>query len=244
MGALALLLRKRSAKADTARRSLWLCAAGGAMLVCGPLVFLFARGSTEGLMLALALTPVVVGVAVRENDAALAGRLWPGLAGVAGLLLVLSQPSLSSPATDALLMLAPLLTGCGAALLEREIENADRSMLPAALFGAAAVLASAALLHHAAPTGALFGLASGLDGLEALLTLLALTRLGSMRWSAQFALVPLLVLLEGLALLRTRPAPRAVVGLLLLAVASFALLTPAAEEPQPSVVANPTRDAP
>ena len=69
--------------------------------------------------MALALTPVVIAVseaATRHSRETLAGRLWPGLAAIAGLLLLLIQPSLSNPAVDLVLVLTPLLTGCGAVL--------------------------------------------------------------------------------------------------------------------------------
>jgi hypothetical protein len=74
------------------------------------------------------------------------------------------------------------------------------------------------------------GLAAGFDALEALLALIALGRLSSTRWSAQFAIVPLLVLLEGVALMPSSIPARMIVGLLLLAFAAVALLIPPTEE--------------
>jgi hypothetical protein len=74
------------------------------------------------------------------------------------------------------------------------------------------------------------GLAAGLDAAEALLSLLTLSRLSATRWSAQFALAPLLTLLEGIAFMRSWVPARMVIGLLLLAAASIALLAPPSEE--------------
>jgi hypothetical protein len=69
-------------------------------------------------MIALALTPVVVALAGRVES--VAGRIWPGLAAVAGLMLVVAQPSLGDARSDVALCLMPVLTGCGAALLSSE----------------------------------------------------------------------------------------------------------------------------
>jgi threonine/homoserine efflux transporter RhtA len=74
------------------------------------------------------------------------------------------------------------------------------------------------------------GLAAGVDALEALLALIALGRLSATRWSAQFAIVPLLVLLEGVVFMSSSISARMIVGLLLLAVAAVALLIPPSEE--------------
>jgi len=74
------------------------------------------------------------------------------------------------------------------------------------------------------------GLAAGFDALEALLALIALSQLSATRWSAQFAIVPLIVLLEGVAEMSARVPARMLVGLLLLAFAAVALLVPPAEE--------------
>ena len=74
------------------------------------------------------------------------------------------------------------------------------------------------------------GLAAGSDAVEALLALIALGRLSATRWSAQFAIVPLIVLLEGVLMVPASVPGRMIVGLLLLAVAAVALLIPPSEE--------------
>ena len=218
------------------RSQLLRSALGGAMLITGPLIaLLYARAiPAASLTMALALTPVVVAVceaATRNTSQTLAGRLWPGLATIAGLLLLLTQPSLSNPGEDLVLALTPLLTGCGAVLFCSARKSIWR--LPAALLGACAVLGLGAAINLVAHTGGwpdMAGLAAGFDALEALLALIALGRLSSTRWSAQFAIVPLLVLLEGVALMPSSIPARMIVGLLLLAFAAVALLIPPSEE--------------
>lgn len=231
------------------RRDLGRAALGGALLIAGPLIGPLRAGgvSAAGLTIALALTPVVLAVAeaaMRGGGEGLAGRLWPGLATVAGLLLVLPQPSLGSPMTDALLILAPVLTGIGAALFCTAEESAWR--LPAALAGAAVVfgLGALAMLGRGMAWPPLPGLATGMDALEAVLAVVALGRLAAARWSAQFALVPLVVLVEGLALMRSWVPGRVVGGLVLLALASLAMLLPPAETDEPRLAVGELRERP
>jgi hypothetical protein len=206
------------------------------MVLAGPLIVLLRPGAVpvESLTMALALTPVVLAVAetaVHHTQSALAGRLWPGLAAIAGLLLLLAQPSLANPAADFLLVLAPLLSGCGAVLFCSTRATAWR--LPAALLGGCAVLALGAAVNHLTHAGGwpdMPGVAAGLDAAEALLSLLTLSRVSAVRWSAQFALAPLLTLLEGIAITHSWIPARMILGLLLLAAASVALLAPPPEE--------------
>ena len=184
--------------------------------------------------MALALTPVVIAVgeaATRYTNQTLAGRLWPGLATIAGLLLLLAQPSLSNPSQDVILALTPLLTGCGAVLFCSVRASVWR--LPAALLGACASLGLGAAINLATHVGGwpdMAGLAAGFDALEALLALIALSRLSATRWSAQFAIIPLIVLLEGVVFMPSSIPARMIVGLLLLAFAAVALLIPPSEE--------------
>ena len=108
--------------------------------------------------------------------------------------------------------------------------------MPAALLGAATLLGLGAVLSTWVTKGLVWqemgGLAAGLDALEAVLAVLALGRLSAARWSAQFAIVPLLVLLEGIAIDHASVPPRVITGLVLLAAASAALLSPPIEESQ------------
>lgn len=236
--ALYLLIVRPSPATREQRSQLLRSAVGGALLITGPLVSLLHPLAISGasVTMALALTPVVIAVyeaATSHRSDTLVGRLWPGLATIAGLLLLVAQPSLSNLGVDAVLILTPLLTGCGAVLFCSARESAWR--LPAALLGAAVTLGLGAAVNSATHVGGwpeLAGLAAGFDALEALLALIALGRLSATRWSAQFALVPLLVLLEGVVLMPSEVPARMIVGLLLLAVAGAALLMPPAEEPR------------
>ena len=113
---------------------------------------------------------------------------------------------------DLVLALTPLLTGCGAVLFCSARASIWR--LPAALLGACVALGLGAAINLATHVGGwpdMAGLAAGFDALEALLALIALGRLSATRWSAQFAIVPLLVLLEGVVLMpveHSRPHDR------------------------------------
>ena len=234
--ALYLLIARPRAKALAGRRDVLRSAIGGALLITGPLISLLFPHPipAASLTMALALTPVVIAVyeaATRHSSETLAGRLWPGLATIAGLLLIFTQPSLSNLTQDILLALTPLLTGCGAVLFCTARQTTWR--LPAALLGACVALALGAAINLATQVGGwpeMAGLAAGFDALEALLALIALGRLSATRWSAQFAIVPLLVLLEGIVFLPASLPARMIVGLLLLAVAAVALLIPPSEE--------------
>jgi drug/metabolite transporter (DMT)-like permease len=239
----ALLTRRRAPQ--TGNRLTIRPLLSGAMIFGGPAIALLIGGralEAGSLTIALALTPVVVAIAVAalETDRAsdisgeLAGRLWPGLAAVAGLLLVLAQPNLSDPRTDLALLLAPILTGLGAALFcaEPYSENASPLCSPLALAGASALFGIALLIARltSASRPSLSLLAVACDGLLALLAILALNRLGPSRWSSQFTWLPLLILLEGLILMHPPLTARWVVGLLLLAAASAYVLLPGPAE--------------
>ncbi len=207
------------------------------MMIAGPLLALVPRHalSASSITIALVLTPVVIAVAeaaTRHNSDGLAGRLWPGLAAVAGLLLVLAPPSLSSPGQDVVLLLAPLLTGFGAVLFCAARESMWR--IPAALLGACIALgvaAAANVLMHIGGLSDMSGLAAGFDALQALLSLLAVGRISAIRWSAQFAIVPLLVLAEALIFMPSSVAARMIIGLLLLGFAAVAMLIPPSVDP-------------
>jgi hypothetical protein len=140
--------------------------------------------------------------------------------------------------SDVALVLAPVLTGCGAALLcSGRAETPWK--IPTALAGASVVFAlSWGVAWHAGDASLSSLLATACDGFLALLSLLVLVRLGAVRWSAQFALLPLLVLVQGIWILRPPLTLRWVVGLLLIAAASLYLLLPHTEDAEtgPAVV--------
>lgn len=62
------------------------------------------------------------------------------------------------------------------------------------------------------------------DGSLATLGILSLVRLGAERWSAQFTLVPLAIVVEGFVLLHTWPGVQSSIAIALIAAASGYLL--------------------
>jgi hypothetical protein len=216
----------------------WKMMLAGAMLAAGPAIAVLAVSvpvDSGALTIALALVPVVIGVAGsatgREPAESLSGRIWPGLAAVGGLMLVLVQPSLSNLSSDALFIVAPLLTGVGAVLF-CVWGGAQRGNQGVALAGATLLFALGTAMAWGV-TGArpiVVVSAVAWDGVLALLGVLALARLGATRWSAQFVLLPLFILLEGIVLMRPALNLRWASGLALLALGSGYLLLPSDED--------------
>jgi drug/metabolite transporter (DMT)-like permease len=231
-------------------------ALAGAMLLCGPMIGLLLGGravNANSVTLALTLVPLAAAVAQSAmGDAApgsFAGRAWPALAALGGLLLLLPQPTLTDPLSDLALALAPLLTGVGAAMLLHDFAEevaaqtvaasshiassltATREFAPA-LAGAALVFGLPLLIHAALRRGEMPAFAWSavvLDALVAALALMALARLGAARWSARFVVVPLAIVLEGLTLLRPRIDVRTCAAVALMLVAAVFLLLPQAD---------------
>jgi hypothetical protein len=208
------------------------------MLFGGPAIGLLLPGhdlDSIALTIALALTPIIIAIASSalgtESSEGIAGRIWPSLAAVAGLLLVLVQPNLGDLRTDLLLLLAPVLTGLGAVLFCTD-HSGSVPRTSSALLGATA-LSAIALATSRLVTGVHLSfslLAIACDGIVALLGIATLSRLGSTRWSAQFTWVPLLIILEGIVLVHPRLTAHWFTGLILLIVAGVYLLLPPSDE--------------
>jgi hypothetical protein len=218
----------------------------GAMIFAGPAIALFLPGrdlEPSALTIALVLTPIVIAIAASalgtESSQGIAGRLWPGLAAAAGILLVLVQPALGDIRTDLALALAPTLTGIGAVLFCVGPPRAA-FRLPTALLGAttlfAVALAACTFTGHSLPPFSL--LATAGDGIMALLGVVTLDQLGATRWSSQFTWVPLLVIFEGIVMVRPQLTAHWFIGLILLIVAGVYLLLPQVDEscPEPSPI--------
>jgi drug/metabolite transporter (DMT)-like permease len=214
----------------------------GALLLAGPFFSLLLTGhgiNPNSLTLALALAPIVAAVAQmalsNSPPGSFAARTWPALAAITGLLLLIPQPNFSNPVTDATLLLAPLATGIGAALFSTPSSPQKLSALPSTLSATALLFAAAwliqFLLHHTAAH--LSPLATLLDAVTAFLALFALSRIGLPRWSAQFALVPLMVILQGFVLLRPPIDAYNSTGLALLFLGCIFLLLPQPTEKAP-----------
>lgn len=219
----------------------------GAMLSAGPGIALAMPGrevDAGNLAVALALTPVVVAIAAsalgheRKDD--LAGRIWPGLAAAAALLLLLAQPALGNVRNDLAFVLAPAFTGIGAALFCMDT-NVFAMRAGWALAGSAAMFTWDIVGTYVA-TGSIPPislLAVGCDGVLALLSIGSLYQLGATRWSSQFTWVPLLIVVESLALIRPHLTAHWIFGVGLLTFASIYLLMPQSEERESRISAVP-----
>ncbi len=204
--------------------------AGAALAAAISSRFVNANNAT----LALALVPCVTAVAMSASGygggADLPARLWPGLAGVAGLLLLLPQPVFTDWRYGLAFAAMPLLVGVGSSAFSTscapEVIRGPQRGSPACtvllLAGFAFGLLSLRSFRGSVASFS-WGIAA-LDGLLALLSLLALQRLGATRWAAQFLLTPLITLLEGAVLLRPVLDLRSWLAFALLAVSGGYLL--------------------
>ena len=202
----------------------------GALVIAGPAVGTFLHASTldpGSLAIALCLTPVVVGVVetVTTNIELSNEALWPGLAAAVGLLLVLPSPSIADWRNDASMVLAPILTGIGCVLFRRNVASAI-ARATAGFVGAAIVFAIGAgvgaAVQHARPQISLA--AATVDTVLNLLALTALSRLAAPQYVSRYALVPLLILLQGPLLLHSLVTWRSVACAALLLTATIKLL--------------------
>ena len=218
-----------------------------ALLLTGPAlsgVFADRHLNANTATIALALTPVVVAVAATASAPSasdeLAGLLWPGLAGTAGLLLLLPEPSLSSWRTDVALAAMPLLSGVLSISLTSgrstfrgsgtEAAGRHNGWIERGLLLAAVLFGLVLLLRLRTHEEMAFSWASSAaDGMVSLLTLWTLQRVGAVRWSAQFLLTPFVTIVEGVALLRPALTTRTWAGLFLLILGGGYLLVPRAE---------------
>ena len=161
-------------------------------------------------------------------------RAISGLAGSAGLLLLLPEPMFGSWRFALALGAMPLLAGTGAALVDRQDQGPSPSAVDkprtfpwqaSALLMAAAILATFGLQMHQERELPAFSMqAATLDGLLAWVTLVVLQRLGAIRWTAQFLLVPVVTLIEGVVLLHPILDLRSWSGFALLAAGGVYLL--------------------
>ena len=197
--------------------------------------------------LALALTPVVVsvaGIAIGEAEGDLSARLWPGLAGTTGLLLLVPQPLWSDWRFALSLVLMPLFTGIGAVIHSESLRTSGKTTRKPrwpAIPTVTLLLTTIFFLLLSTPGWLLgqkqsfFWTAAALDGLAASLTLEALQGLGPMAWSAQFLLIPLVTLLEGAVLLRPLLDARSWAAFVLLLISGVSLAVQKAPERQPVI---------
>jgi len=233
-----LALKNRCGRPSEA--SFFSAALGGVLVLVGPALGILLQVpslSPAGLVLALSLTPVVTVVAEAAFGSTEHGlstaSLWPGLAALVGLLLVLPEPSFSNLLNDVVLLLAPLLTGVGCVLFRRSVSPTSVRWSSIAAFASAGLVfgiaaATQSLRQHAIP--ALAPAAIAIDLALALLTILALQRLTASQYTARYVLVPLAILLQGLLLLHSITTARSVACGILLAGAAASLLLSRSEK--------------
>ena len=194
------------------------------------------RISSGNRVLAAALTPIIVTLALitldHDANANLAGLLWPGLGGVAGLLLLLPEPSLTGVRQWVGFVCLPLITGTGAVVsifvtgaCVKGGAHPRPWLATSGCFLASAMLFVLSGSHYPVFSKAQIG-AYGLDALTAFLSVYILINDGPRRWSAQFLLIPFLALAEGFVFLRPVLATRSWVGLALLFAGGLKLLLP------------------
>lgn len=235
---LGLALKNRSRRpSETSFSS---AALGGFLVLAGPAVGILLQAHSltpANLALALALTPVVAAVAEAAFGSPEQGlstaSLWPGLAALVGLLLVLPEPSFSNPLHDAVLLLAPLLTGVGCVLFRGSVAPRSVTWSSTAAFASAGFVfgmgaAAQSIRQHAIP--ALDPAAAAIDFVLTVLTILALQRLTAAQYTARYVLVPLAILLQGLLLLHSATTARSVACAVLLAGAAVVLLLSRSEK--------------
>ena len=155
-------------------------------------------------------------------------RLWPGLAGLAGALLVLPFTRPPGVAGYFALALVPLAVGAACALSGHVVREVS------AAYAGALVFAGGGLGLAALEVGRVFAggveaqrfsaEAVALDLLEAALVVAVVLRAGGVRYAARYFIVLLLMLAEGVFLLHQAITLRVALAMVLLAVAAAALL--------------------
>jgi hypothetical protein len=202
------------------------------MVVVGPALPSLAGMGVDGggLSIALALTAVVVAVA----GPAIAGSefaprvLWPGLAAAAALLIAVPMPGVGDWRSDVVMVAAPVMTGVGAVLFRRSTGSMGWKMA-GGLAMAAAVFAADALVRRSAWGVSFAGVT--LDAVLFGLSLLTLAKMSATQYAARYAVVPLLLLVEGLVLVsRELLNVRTALCAAMLLAASVAMLRSGDEE--------------
>ncbi len=216
----------------------WRSSVLGVAVLAGPAMAAFIAGrpiSGSNGSLAIALTPIIVAICMGALGASgldLPARLWPGLTGLTALLLLLPQPEMN-PRLLLALCTIPLSAGMASAFLDRSLVQDDemrtdprsqRSWVGIALLGAAGVYSIFALQGRHEVSVPFSWLSATVDGLAAFLSLQALATLGVMRWCAQFFLIPLLTMIEGVVFLKPLLDVRSWLAFVLLGVSSAYLL--------------------
>ncbi len=177
---------------------------------------------------ALCLVPVVVAVLGGIWGEGGMGRLWPGLVGLGGAMLVFPLVVPVKVVDYVWLLVVPLAVGAASAGLARAAKGVAAEWCAAMVFTGGAVclgLLEAVRLERtgvvAAPVTAS---AVGINVVIAVLTVWVFVQGEAMAYVARYFLVPLITIVEGVLIFREGVTGRLVVGVGLLAVGTGALL--------------------
>jgi hypothetical protein len=206
------------------------CGFAGALVLAGSSagIFLHAPSIDGGsLAIALSLTPVVIVVtkSALGTEEFSSNHLWPGLAAAVALLLVLPAPSVSDLRNNAALVIAPILTGVGCVLFRRSTVTAAWKAVSG--FAGAALIFGLGALVEGLPQRTLPPVspaALAIDTLLFALAILSLNRLTASQYAARYAVVPLIILLQGPLLLHLMVTWRNIACAALLLAAAITLL--------------------
>jgi hypothetical protein len=171
-------------------------------------------------LIALCMVPVIVAVVSGQTQS---GKLWPGLAGLGGAMLVFPL-ALSSGMLGYVGLLASAVAIAVACVACRRTAQGIATEWSAGLMFAGGALGLIALLamRGRSMQGTVSIWAVVLDALVAGLVVLSVMRMEALQYSARYFLVPLLFIFEDLFV--SAPTLREGAGVILLATASVGLL--------------------
>jgi hypothetical protein len=209
------------------RAGVWLSLAGIGLLAMPAFGSVLRGAAAESLnrTVALCFVPVMVTVLMGVWRDGSAASLWPGLAGLGGALLIFPLALPSSVWGYVGLLMPPLAVSAACAALPRGSRRIGGAWAAAALLvgGTLGLWAiEGARMASGGSAGAISACAVGLDGLEAALTVLAVLQRNELRYASRYFAVPLVSVLEGVALLRSGITIRLAAGLFLLAAGTAA----------------------
>ena len=213
------------------RSSVQIVVLGACLLAMPAIGAAFHNAAADSLnrTVAFCLVPVIVaffgGIMSAEIESA--PRLWPGLAGLGGALLIFPLFIPSSPWAYAGLVLPAIALGAAVACLRRAACTLSAAWSAALLLGGGggclALLELALRTTGGSPRSTVSMGAVGLDILLAWLTIHVVLRLEPLQYASQYFIVPLLTIGEGVLLRVSGMSLRLAGAGLLLAVAAAVL---------------------
>lgn len=220
-GALLAVLATLTEKAPPAWGRVLALAAAGAALLAGPVIGTLLHGVAAdeyNRAVALCMVPVIVAVAATVRGSGGMAKLWPGLAGLAGALLIFPVNTSGSPLGFAWLILPVVAVGIACVTADGAAGKISLAWAVAALLGGGAaglgLLQGVWLRGEQSPDL----LASTFDLIVIGLMVLALLRVGALRFASSYFFIPLLTVVGGAVVMRPGWGVRLLLGLALLAI--------------------------